>query len=128
VGWLLLPPGKQQASVEVVVAMAFRMLRVGGPADTAALLRVDEVTGNGNVREPPVIWAQTYYGVPIASARQANVFADIRVGIKNGFSEAMRQVIRIMSPLASRGDLAPQLGGTNRRLGYHLARTCSRCP
>jgi hypothetical protein len=26
-GWLLLPPGEQQASVEVVVAMAFRMLR-----------------------------------------------------------------------------------------------------
>jgi hypothetical protein len=58
--------------------MAFRMLRVGGPADIAALLRVDEVTGNGNVHEPNLVWAQTYYGVPLASTRQANVFADIR--------------------------------------------------
>jgi Protein kinase domain len=97
VGWLLLPPGEQRPNVEVVVAMAFRMLHVDDPADIAALLRVDEIVDNGNVHEPHVIWAQTYYGIPIASAQQANVLADIRTGIVNGFPEAMRQVIRIIS-------------------------------
>ena len=57
----------------------------------------NEVLGNGNVHKPHVIWAQTYYGTPIASARQASVLADIRTSITNRFSEAMREVIRIIS-------------------------------
>jgi hypothetical protein len=97
VGWLLLPPGQQRQCVEVVVAAAFRLLREDDPADIAALLRVDEVLGNGNVHEPHVIWAQTYYGTPIASARQASVLADIRTSITNRFPEAIREVIRILS-------------------------------
>jgi serine/threonine protein kinase len=96
-GWLLLPPGQQRPDVEVIVAVSFRVLREDNPADIAALLRVDRIVDHGNVHEPHEIWAQTYHGIPVASAQQVNVMADIRTGLTSGFADALRDAIGILS-------------------------------
>jgi hypothetical protein len=103
VGWLLLPPGQDRPAVEVVVAAAFRVLREEDPADIAALVRVDRIIDQQGIHEPQEIWTRTYPGIPIASAQQANVIADIRAGFTGSFANTLRQVIRILSyPAASR--------------------------
>ncbi len=96
-GWLLFPVGHQRPAVEVVVTAALRTLREDDPADIAALIRVDRIIGQGNVHEPHVIWKGKYPGIPVASARQANVVADIRAGLTGSFAETMRRVIEILA-------------------------------
>jgi hypothetical protein len=96
-GWLLLPVGQERSPVVVVVAAAFRVLREGEPADIAALVRVDRVIDQGNVHEPQVVWEGTYRGVPVASAQQANVMAEIRAGFGDSFAGALRQAIEILA-------------------------------
>jgi hypothetical protein len=100
-GWLLLPPGQDQPVVQVVVAVAFRVLREEDPADISALVRVDRIREHGNVREPQEIWSRTYRGIPIASAQQANAVAEIRAGFTGSFAETLRHVIRILSDSAT---------------------------
>jgi hypothetical protein len=95
-GWLLLPVGQERPAVEAVVAAASRVLRKDDPADIAALLRVDRIVGQG-LHEPQVIWSQVYHGIPIASAQQANVLADIRAGFTSSFADTLRRVIEIIS-------------------------------
>jgi hypothetical protein len=96
-GWLLLPVGHERSPVVVVVAAAFRVLREGDPADIAALVRVDRVVDHGNVHEPHVVWKGTYPGVPVASAQQAIVMAEIRTGLGDSFASALRQAIEILA-------------------------------
>jgi hypothetical protein len=88
--------GHQRPAVEVVVAAAFRILREDEPADIAALVRVDRILDHGNLHEPYVTWEGKYPGIPVASAQQANVMADIRTGITGSFAETMRRVIEIL--------------------------------
>src|SRR5262249_18811340 len=95
-GCLLFPPGQPWPCVEVVVAAAMGVLRDGGRADFAGLLRVDRIVERG-LHEVHDIWAQTYRDVPVASAEQASVIAEIRVGFINGFEEAMRLAISILA-------------------------------
>jgi serine/threonine protein kinase len=99
-GWLMLPVGQEPAPVSVTVAMAFRELHEDDAAtDIAALLRVNRAIDR-DTSEPSDIWAKTYYRVPFASAQQANVIAEIREAIRDGFAETLRQVIAIMSSAA----------------------------
>lgn len=95
-GWALFPAGQQRPPVEVVVAAAFRTLREDEPADIAALVRVDRILDHGNAHEPHVTWEGKYLSVPVASAQQANVMADIRAGLTGSFAETMRRVIEIL--------------------------------
>jgi hypothetical protein len=95
-GCLLFPPGQPRPRVEVSVAAAMRVLRHDGPADFAGLLRVDRIVDRG-LHEVHDIWAQTYHDIPIASAQQASVIAEIRAGLVNGFEEAMRLAISILA-------------------------------
>ena len=95
-GWALFPVGHQRPAVEVVVAAAFRILREDEPADIAALVRVDRILDHGNLHEPHVTWEGKYPRIPVASAQQANVMADIRTGITGSFAETMRRVIEIL--------------------------------
>jgi len=95
-GWLLLPPGQKRPVVEVVVAWAFRVLREDGPADFAALLRVDRIVDRG-LHDVHEVWARTYFGIPIPSAQQANAVADIRIGLTSSFAGTMREVIEGLS-------------------------------
>jgi hypothetical protein len=78
------------------VAAAFRILREDEPADIAALVRVGRILDHGNLHEPYVTWEGRYPGIPVASAQQANVMADIRTGITGSFAETMRRVIEIL--------------------------------
>jgi len=96
-GWLLFPPGQTWATVEVTVAAAMRVLQENDPADISALLKVDHIVGDRRVHEVHEVWARTYSGIPIASAQQANVMAEIRAGFINGFPDTLRQVISILS-------------------------------
>jgi hypothetical protein len=100
-GWLLLPPGQQRPAVEVIVAAAFRVLREDDPADIAALLKVDQIIDHRGLHEAHEVWARTYRGIPVASAQQANVMADIRTGFNSSFAVALRKVIEIMSGSAA---------------------------
>ena len=43
-----------------------------------------------------VTWEGKYSRIPVASAQQANVMADIRTGITDSFAETMRRVIEIL--------------------------------
>ncbi len=95
-GWALFPVGHQRPAVEVVVAAAFRILREDEPADIAALVRVDRILDHGNLHEPYVTWEGKYPGIPVASAQEANVMAEIRTGITGSFAETMRRVIEIL--------------------------------
>jgi serine/threonine protein kinase len=96
-GWLLLPHGQQRAAVEVTVAAAFRMLREDGPADIAALLRVSQRLNDQGLHEPHDVLARTYPGIPVASAQQANVMADIRASLTISFPAALRLVLQILT-------------------------------
>ena len=49
------------------------------------------------------IWAQTYRDIPVASAQQASVIAEIRAGFINGFEEAMRLALSILTETDSTG-------------------------
>lgn len=73
------------------------MLREGDPADIAAIVRVDRIRDHGNIHEPHSIWTRTYSSIPVASAQQANIFADIRAGFGGSFGGTLRQVIEILS-------------------------------
>ena len=96
-GWLLLPPGQQRPAVEVTVAAAIRMLREDGPADIMALLRVDRILDERGLHDPHEVLARTYLGIPVASAQQANVMADIRDSLTSSFPAALRQVLQIIA-------------------------------
>jgi hypothetical protein len=96
-GWLLIPPGQPRPKVEVIVAAAMRVMRENDPADITALLRVYRIVGDGSAHEEHEVWAQAYRDIPVASARQANVFAEILTNFTNGFDEAMRQAISILA-------------------------------
>jgi serine/threonine protein kinase len=96
-GWLLLPPGQQRPAVEVTVAAAFRMLSEDGPADIAALLRVDRILHDRGQHDPHEVLARTYTGIPVASAQQANVMADIRASLTSSFPAALRQTLQILT-------------------------------
>lgn len=96
-GWLLLPPGQQRPAVEVTIAAAYRMLDEDGPADIAALLRVDRILSDQGLHEPHEVLARTYLGIPVASARQANVMADIRAALTGSFPAALQQVLQILA-------------------------------
>ena len=76
------------------------------PADIAALVRVDRILDHGNLHEPYVTWEGKYPGIPVASALQANVMADIRTGITGSLAETMRRVIEIL-PLPRSPDHKP---------------------
>jgi serine/threonine protein kinase len=123
---LLFPPDQPRPDVSVEISIATRMQRQDGPADFAALLRVDQIFDNGNRHEVHEIFACTYLDIPIASAQQANMITEIRNGFFDGFSSAIREVIQIISstavqnltgsPPSSEGDtgasfLDPPLGG-----------------
>jgi hypothetical protein len=96
-GWLLLPHGQQRPAVEVTVAVAFRMLDEDGPADIAALLRVDQILDEQGVHESHEVVSRTYRGIPVASARQANVMAEIRASVTSGFPAALQQVLQVLA-------------------------------
>jgi hypothetical protein len=95
-GCLLFPPGQARPCVEVVVAAAMRMLRDDDRTDFAGLLQVDRIF-DGGLHDVHIIWAETYRDVPIGSAQQVNVIAEIRTSIINGFEEAMRLAISILA-------------------------------
>jgi serine/threonine protein kinase len=97
IGHLLFPRGQQRPVVQVTVEAAMTVLRKDDPADIAAVLQVDRIIGNQGLHEVHKIWAKTYLGVPIASAQQATVLADIRAGFTAAFPSALRQVIQILS-------------------------------
>jgi serine/threonine protein kinase len=99
-GWLLLPPGQERPAVEVIVAAAFRVLREDDPTEIAALVRVDRITDHQGLHDPHDVFARTYRGVPVASAQQANIMADIRTGFTTSFPNALRQAIEILSGFA----------------------------
>jgi len=94
---LLIPLGTQRAEVNVRIVVAAIMLTEDGPVNIAALLRVNRILDNGNIQEPYDIFARTYLDIPIASAQQANAIADIHSGLFDSFSDAMVQVLQIMS-------------------------------
>jgi hypothetical protein len=96
-GWLLLPPGQRRPAVEVTVAASFRMMSDDDSADIAALVRVDRILSDQGLHDPHEICARTYLGIPVASAQQANVMADIRVAFTSSFSGTLRQVIQILT-------------------------------
>ena len=96
-GWLLLPYGQQRPAVEVIVGVAFRMLDEDGPADIAALLRVDQILHEQGVHEPHDVVSRTYRGIPVASGRQANVMAEIRASLTSGFPAALQQVLQVLA-------------------------------
>jgi hypothetical protein len=73
------------------------MLDEDGPADIAALLRVDRILSDQGVHEPHEVLACTYPGIPVASAQQANVMADIRASLINSFPAALQQVLQILA-------------------------------
>lgn len=100
-GRLLLPPGQQRPAVEVTVAAAYRMLDEDGPADIAALLRVDRILSDQGVHEPHEVLSRTYLGIPVASAQQANVMAGIRASLTSGFPAALRLVLQILADEAT---------------------------
>lgn len=97
-GRMLFPVGYQRSPVQVIVAAAFRVLREDDPADIAALVRVDRILDQGNVHEPSVTWERTYSGIPVASAQQAHVMAEIRAGLTASFAHTIRRAIEILSP------------------------------
>jgi hypothetical protein len=74
-----------------------RVLSGNDPADITVLLRVDRIIGDGSAHDVREIWSRVYSGIPLASARQANVFVEIRTSLTNGFSEAMRQAISVLA-------------------------------
>lgn len=43
-------------------------------------------------------WERTYSGIPVASAQQAHVMAEIRAGLTASFAQTIRRVIEILSP------------------------------
>jgi hypothetical protein len=96
-GQLLLPPGQQPPAVEVIVATAYRLLHEDGPADIAALVRVNPLMRHDELHDGRDIWVRTYTGIPVASAQQATVVADIRSGITSCWPDTLRQVIHILS-------------------------------
>jgi hypothetical protein len=96
-GWLLLPPGQRRPAVEVIVAAAFRILDEDGPADIAVLLRVDRILNEQGIHEPHEVLARTYNGIPVGSARQANIMAEIRTSLTSNFSATLRQVLQIVA-------------------------------
>ena len=106
-GQMLYPVGYQRSPVQVIVAAAFRVLREDDPADVTALVRVDRILDQGNVHEPSVTWEGTYRGIPVASAQQEHVMAEIRAGITGSFAETMRQAIEILSPADAPQDGVP---------------------
>jgi hypothetical protein len=104
---MLFPVGYQRSPVQVIVAAAFRVLREDYPADIAALVQVDRILDQGNVHEPSVTWEGTYNGIPLASAQQAHVMAEIRAGLTASFAQTIRQAIEILSPPDAPQDGAP---------------------
>lgn len=83
------------------MATAFSVMHEDDPADIAGLLRVDRIIHERGVHEPHEIWARTNHDIPVASAQQANVMADIRVGFTGGLADTLRQVIQILSGSAA---------------------------
>jgi hypothetical protein len=96
-GWLLIPPGQPRPNVELVAAVAMRVLSRDDPADITVLLEVDRIIGDGSAHDVREIWSHVYRGIPLTSARQANVFVEIRTNLTNGFNEAMRQAISVLA-------------------------------
>lgn len=94
-GYLLVPPGQPRPVIHVIVAAAMTVLREGGPEDIAAVLRVERIIGHQH--EAHQVWGSTYCGIPLASAQQANVMADIRTGFTTGFDDTLRLAIQILS-------------------------------
>jgi hypothetical protein len=94
---LLFPPNQARPPVQVVVAVALRAQKDDGYAGIAALLRVDHIHWSDGQHDHHDIWKQHYPKVPIASAQQDRVIAEIRAGFINGYEQAMRLVISILS-------------------------------
>jgi hypothetical protein len=103
---LLFPPGQARPHVEVIVAAAMRVLRENGPADIAALLRVDRILDTG-LHDVCEVWARAYSDIPVASAQQVNILAEIRANFVHGLEATMRLAISILTEtddnLQSRG-------------------------
>ena len=99
-GWLLFPPGQPYPIVEVIITVALRVMHENDPADIAALLSVDRIVGDKRLHDVHEIWTQTYPSVPVSSAQQARVLADIRTNLTNAFDEAMRLAISAIAASA----------------------------
>jgi hypothetical protein len=49
------------------------------------------------MHEPHEVLARTYRGIPVASAQQANVMADIHASLTSSFPAAVQQVLQIFA-------------------------------
>lgn len=104
---LISPAGVAQ--VQVIFSVTVNMLKEGGPVDIAALLKIIHID-NGIVHEVDEVFARTYLDIPIGSAQQANIIADIRNGFFGSFPSVLRQVIQVISEPSS-GDLSTRVDG-----------------
>ena len=43
------------------------------------------------------VWKDTYHSIPVGSAQQASIFAEIHAGFANGTEEAMRLALSILA-------------------------------
>ncbi len=113
---LISPPGVAQ--VQVIFSVTANMLKEVGPVDIAALLKIIRID-NGSVYEVDKLFARTYLDIPIGSAQQTNIIADIRNGFFGNFSSVLRQVIHVISEPPS-GDLSTRVDVLVDGVGYGL--------
>ncbi|HEV2373425.1 MAG TPA: protein kinase [Streptosporangiaceae bacterium] len=102
-GCMLYPPGMQRPNVQAVAAVAMRLLRDDGRADIAAVLRVDRILVGQGLHEPTEVWSGVYNEIPIGSAQQAQVYAEIQASFTNNLAEAMRVALEIFADAGATG-------------------------
>jgi hypothetical protein len=96
-GFFLIPPGQQRPTVEASIEAAMRVPRDDGLADIAALIRVCRNYVHQGTQDVHEVWARAYEGIPLGSAEEVGVLAEIRAELMNGIDEAMRLAIAILA-------------------------------
>jgi len=92
-GQFFSPPGAP--TVVVTIAVGGRVMTEDSPGEFAAVLRVERRRDSrADVHE---VW-RGIYTAPIASAQQAQVFAEIHAGFFSNFDKTLRKVAEMLAP------------------------------
>jgi serine/threonine protein kinase len=94
----LFPPHHSHAPLMIVVSMAMRAIKEGGPFDLAARITVNRHLDRGRYK-PNEIYQRTWHDIPAGSVQEVNVAAEIRAEFTRSLDPIMRKAISILEEM-----------------------------
>jgi hypothetical protein len=95
--YMLRPWGQSiRTRFEVVIAMALRATRARESFDVAAVISIDRYVNEGHRKETENTYDQVYRNIPVGSAQQARVLAEVSATLTENLEPTMRKVIAIL--------------------------------